>query len=415
MQLEKFSMGIGDRFYHQGAAQLQGIISYSTDHVKVSPVWNKSYREHQIVGTKPESVLKEAQQAVEFHDFKNSYYIDADHIGLDTVDDFIEYSNYFTLDVVDYIGGEVPLEERNEFVDDFQDYISKTNLPGNLEEEDYNENKLNNIVDKYLPAVKQADKIYKYIKNTKETEKFITEVSMDETDSPQTPEELFLILFALAKKEVPVQVIAPKFSGEFLKGIDYVGDVDQFQQEVKNDIQIISFMTDKFDLPDNLKLSMHSGSDKYSIYPKIKEILKETDSGFHLKTAGTTWLEELHGLILSQGEGLKFVKDLYKEALRRIDELAGPYQEVIDIDRSKLPSKQEIETISAPELSRMLVNDPEEEKYNSNLRQLFHISYKLAAEAGDEFFNLLENNKETISEQVEQNIYRHLDNLFPNN
>ncbi len=199
----------------------------------------------------------------------------------------------------------------------------------------FSKSNLKTIVDKYLPAVEQARKIYNYIEERKGRGNFITEVSMDETDQPQTPEELCVILFALAKKSVPVQVIAPKFSGEFYKGIDYVGNENNFQQEIKDDIQTIDFMTDQFDLPANLKLSMHSGSDKYSIYPKIKEVLQETNSGFHLKTAGTTWLEEINGLILSGKEGLQFARNLYKEARDRLNELSQPYKEVINIEKEK--------------------------------------------------------------------------------
>lgn len=133
----------------------------------------------------------------------------------------------------------------------------------------------------------------KYIKKiaTKKGEgTFIAEVSMDETDAPQTPIEMFFILAAIADRKIPAQTIAPKFTGRFNKGVDYVGDVEQFRIEFEQDLAIIDFAVKEFDLPENLKLSVHSGSDKFSIYGVIGDAIRKYDAGLHLKTAGTTWL-----------------------------------------------------------------------------------------------------------------------------
>ena len=92
---------------------------------------------------------------------------------------------------------------------------------------------------------------------------------MDETDRAQSPVELLIILAAIADEGIPVQTIAPKFSGRFNKGVDYVGDVAQFEREFALDIAAIAYAVKQFGLPANLKLSVHSGSDKFSIYPAI--------------------------------------------------------------------------------------------------------------------------------------------------
>ena len=106
---------------------------------------------------------------------------------------------------------------------------------------------------------------------------------------------MLFILAAIAAEGIPVQTIAPKFTGRFNKGVDYVGDVAQFG-EFREDIAVIAFAVEEFGLPQNLKLSVHSGSDKFSIYGPIRESLAEFGAGVHVKTAGTTWLEELIGL-----------------------------------------------------------------------------------------------------------------------
>src|SRR6202042_3655814 len=118
------------------------------------------------------------------------------------------------------------------------------------------------------------------------------EVSMDETDSPQTPPELLIILAAIADEKIPIQTIAPKFTGRFNKGVDYVGDVKQFAKEFEDDLAVIAFAIQQYGLPNTLKLSVHSGSDKFSIYGPIREAPMQTGPVGQVKTAARTWLEE---------------------------------------------------------------------------------------------------------------------------
>src|SRR6185312_1329047 len=143
---------------------------------------------------------------------------------------------------------------------------------------------------KYLAAVIDAGRIHRKIEAAKGNDNFIPEVSMDETDSPQTPVELLIILAAIADEKIPIQTIAPKFTGRFNKGVDYVGDVPQFTKEFNEDLATIAFAVKTYGLPDNLKLSIHSGSDKFSIYKAVYDAVKKFDTGVHMKTAGTTWL-----------------------------------------------------------------------------------------------------------------------------
>jgi len=266
---------------------------------------------------------------------------------------------------------------------------------------------------KYLNAVKEAGKIYRYIASRKGRDNFITEVSTDETNTPQTPVELFFVLAALSREQVPLQTIAPRFTGQFLKGVDYVGDAGQFAGEFEQDVAVIAHAIKEFGLPGTLKISIHSGSDKFSLYPAINKTIKKFDAGIHLKTPGTTWLEEVIGLGKSGGEGLHIAKEIYAQSYRRLEELAKPYLTVIDIRKEKLPEPAEVNKWGIADFVLALKHDPSCARYNASFRQLIHVGFKVAAEMGDRFINALDDSARTINEGVTENIYeRHLRPIF---
>jgi hypothetical protein len=217
----------------------------------------------------------------------------------------------------------------------------------------------------------------------------------------------------LASAKIPVQTIAPKFSGRFNKGVDYVGDPLLFAKEFEQDLLVIGYAIREFGLPENLKMSIHSGSDKFAIYPHIGSIIKKYDKGIHLKTAGTTWLEEVIGLAESGDEALEFVKGVYKGSYEKIDELCAPYADVIDIRVASLPAIEEVSVWNSKKFSAALKHIPGNPDYNPDMRQLIHVAYKLAALQMKEYFRLLESNEATVSKCVFENIYnRHICRLF---
>ena len=133
MTISKYSFGVGDRFAHEGVNQLKALISAEERFgVHLTPVWNKSNREHTIIGTEPMSTRREADAAVKALGYGDAYFCDADHINLSNVDKFIDACDFFTIDVADYIGKSGSLEER------------------------------------YLPAVKEAGRIYRHIAEKKD-------------------------------------------------------------------------------------------------------------------------------------------------------------------------------------------------------------------------------------------------------
>jgi hypothetical protein len=212
---------------------------------------------------------------------------------------------------------------------------------------------------------------------------------------------------------IPLQTIAPKFSGRFNKGVDYVGDPLKFATEFEEDLMVTARAINEFGLPENLKISIHSGSDKFAIYPCIGSLLKKHDKGVHLKTAGTTWLEEVIGLAEAGGKALDLVKEIYITSLEKIDELCAPYADVIDINVSALPSVVEVSGWNSKKFASSLRHEQNNPDYNPSMRQLIHVAYKLAAQRMELYFSLLDEHEEVVSECVFDNIYnRHICRLF---
>lgn len=413
MRLPKYSIGIGDRFAHQGKAQLTAILQACERGVSVTPVWNKSHREHSIVGSTPADLRVEADTAVRSLGWSAPYFVDADHISLITVDRFVESSDFFTLDVADFIGTEPTAAEIAAFADRHAKYVGRMRIPGIADEVVISRQVIEDVARRFLVAVREAAKIYRYVEETKGTDRFITEVSMDETATPQTPLDLLFILAAIADEGIRAQTIAPRFSGRFNKGVEYVGDVAQFTAEFRQDMAVIAFAIGEFGLPDNLKLSIHSGSDKFSLYGPVRQAMKDFDAGIHLKTAGTTWLAELTGLAMAGGEGLEIAKECYCMALARCDELCAPYASVIDIDVTKLPSAETVRGLTGEAFAAVFRHDQACPSYNANVRQLLHVAYKVAAEMGDRYTQALDRYSDVVQAEVVENIYRrHLRPLF---
>ena len=413
MKLEKYSFGMGDRFAHQGQAQLQAIIKAKNKGVNITPVWNKSHREHITIGSSPDDVRIEADAAVKALGWERQYLVDADHINMGTVDGFIASSDFFTLDVADYIGKPAAESEINDFVAKYSDFAGTLHIPGMSKPFKIEKSFIEKVARDFLFAIKEAGRIYRHIVGMKGGDNFVVEVSMDEVEEPQTPEVLFFILAGLAQEGIPAQTIAPKFTGRFNKGVDYVGDINQFASEFEDDLLVIRHAVKTFGLPENLKLSVHSGSDKFSIYKPINELLKKYDAGLHLKTAGTTWLEELIGLALAESNGLVLAKNIYRQALGRFEELTDPYKTVIDVHKDQLPTPEEVDSWSGEKFAATLRHDQKNPAFDLQFRQLLHCAYKVAAELGSEFTATLLEYEDVIAAQVKDNFFkRHIQPLF---
>jgi tagaturonate epimerase len=411
LELGRYSIGVGDRFAHQARAQLQACVLAEQAGVEVVPVWNKSNREHNIIGTEPASTRAAADAAVRAMHWAKPYFCDADHINLTTVDRFLAPCDFYTIDVADFIGKPAAPASVDAFLKRRADLAGTIRLEGIGESIAITSARLRSTAEKFLFAVEEAGRVYRKIEVAKGKDKFITEVSMDETDSAQTPEELLIILAAIADEGIPIQTIAPKFTGRFNKGVDYAGNIAQFRREIALDVAAIAWAVRSFGLPQNLKLSVHSGSDKFSIYSAIHETTRL--AGVHLKTAGTTWLEEIIGLAEAGGNGFALAKEIYAEAYTHRDELCAPYATVIDIDPAKLPSPATVAGWSSAQFIAALRHEPHSPEYNPSLRQLLHVGFKIAAKMGTRYLDLLETNESVIARNVTQNLFdRHIAPVF---
>ncbi|HZM06720.1 MAG TPA: tagaturonate epimerase family protein, partial [Candidatus Saccharimonadales bacterium] len=383
LPLGKYSFGMGDRFARQGAAQLQACMRAADEGVDIVPVWNKSNREHVTIGSEPAQTRAAVEAAVKGLRWNKPYFLDADHIRLETVDRFLPHCNFFTIDVADWIGQPAAPEAVRRLLDRHPEWSK-----GPAAEK---------IAGKYLLAAQEAGKIYRRVAQAKGPDGFVTEVSMDETDAPQTPAELRVILAALSDEGIPLQTIAPKFTGRFNKGVDYEGDVAQFEKEFNEDLAVIAYAIKEYGFPASLKLSVHSGSDKFSIYEPMRRALEKFGAGVHIKTAGTTWLEELIGLAEAGGDGLEIAKEIYACAIEHVDEFCAPYASVIDIDKNKLPSAATVNGWSSNQFVSALRHDQKNPAYNPSFRQLLHVSFKVAAKKGDRYLNALKKHETIVA------------------
>ena len=408
----KYTFGVGDRFANGAHAQLQAFIAAKELGIEICPVWNKSNREHDIIGSQPQTTRDAADMAVADLGWTGEYLLDADHINLKTVDRFIAPCDFFTLDVADDIGTPADPEEVTAFIERHPELIGKIQIEGIEDQLVITRSLVGKTANQFLKATVKAKAIYDHIVSVK-GENFVTEVSMDETDRPQTPPELLIILAAIADQGIPIQTIAPKFTGRFNKGVDYVGDAVQFEKEFNDDLAVIAHAIKSYGLPASLKLSVHSGSDKFSIYPAIKRALARTGAGLHIKTAGTNWLEEVIGLAESGGSGLALAKEIYAQALAKKEALCQPYATVIDIDFPKLPTAETVNGWTSEQFTGALRHDQSNPLYDANVRQLLHVGFKIAAMMGETYIQALHDNRAIVSRCITENLlYRHMMPLF---
>ena len=413
LTLPRFSIGVGDRFAHQAKAQLQACIMAGDAGVEVVPVWNKSNREHMIIGSEPSATRAAADAAVKDLGWTKPYFVDADHINLKTVQRFLEPCDFFTLDVADLIGRAAEPDDVTAFVSRHPELVGEVKIPHIAQPFKTDFGFVEGVANKFLAAVKHAGEIQRLLVEYKGAGRFVPEVSMDETDAPQTPMELLIILAMIADNGIPIQTIAPKFTGRFNKGIDYVGDLAQFTKEFNEDLAAIAYAISTYGLPKNLKLSVHSGSDKFSIYKPIHDAVVAFGAGVHLKTAGTTWLEELIGLAEAGGQGLEIAREVYAEAYAHAAELTQPYATVIDIDYAALPAPDEVNGWTSSQYTDALRHDQSNAGYNQSFRQLLHVGFKVAAKMGPRYLEALEANEDVVGKNVTTNLFeRHIKPLF---
>ena len=228
----------------------------------------------------------------------------------------------------------------------------------------------------------------KFIKKEKGSIDF--EISIDETATPTHPKSHLFIALELKRRKVAISTLAPRFVGEFQKGIDYRGDLAEFEEDLCQHVAI----SNEF----RYRLSIHSGSDKFSIFPILGRCIK---GSFHVKTAGTNWLEAVR-LVAQKDPNL--YRKLHNHALARFSDACKFYHVTTDLD-----AIQDLDSVSDEQLVEYMDDD--------NARQLMHITYGYLLEDENEqgetlfkndFFALLAKEEEAYANLLEHHIRKHL-------
>lgn len=348
------SFGVGDRL---GNA-CHGHIMVFDKYEDVYPVFaQQSIRELTLTERTYENVLDCASFAVYRDGFKRGFGADGDH--LKRAED-VKYAlglgfSMITLDCSDFIRNDISrmtdTEVSREYIPNAaleEKYIGKKFSVGGLTLE-FDAKEFKRIVLIYKRAIDFAVSIYReFLADGKYKADF--EISIDETATPTTPLQHFFVANELTDAGVKFATIAPRFCGEFQKGVDYIGNIAQFEEEMKVHAEIARHF--------GHKLSIHSGSDKFSVFPIIG---RETRGVFHVKTAGTNWLEAVKVIAMVDPA---LYRELHKFALESFTEASTYYH--VTTNLSNIP---DVDTLSDEEL-------PELFKQN-DARQLIHITYGL--------------------------------------
>lgn len=350
----KLSFGFGDRLGIATPAHARCV-----DKEKLFPIFaQQSVREITRTERSWIDVLHSAVWGVFESGYDGSFGADADHVK--KIEDLENAARVgytlFTIDPSDHVKDPTRFEkgQLRKFYEEHparraleSKYVGKsfTILGERLtfEEENFAE-----VFVTYIEAIEHVEKCYKALKAVCKGS-FDLEVSIDETSLPTTPLAHIFFVQELVRRGVEFQTIALRFPGEWQKGIDYIGDVELFARELDKHVAIAKMFT-------GYRLSLHSGSDKFSVYPILVE---KTEGAVHVKTAGTSYLEAIKVVA-------KFAPDLYREihkfALSRFEQDRASYH--VTTDLSKIPN---VDEISDPDLVSLLEQP--------DCRQLIHITY----------------------------------------
>ena len=330
---------------------------------------------------------------------------DADHIK--EINDLKEAADagftMFTVDPSDYIQDISSLDKseitKNYYSLDRLAYLEKKYLGKNLtlEGKKYciDQDILIPIAVKYIRALGRVSSLYDFLKDYKR-EDFDFEVSMDEIEEPVTPLEHYFISEELTNSGVNFQNLALRFVGRWEKAIDYIGDLNIFEDELRKHTNVLK----KFG---GYKLSLHSGSEKFSTYKLFSEI---TEGNFHIKTAGTSWLEALRTVA---GSSPELFRDIYSFGFKCFKKDRDSYHLTTDI--TKLPIIDDIAD-----------NDLVDYLEIAGSRQIMHVTFGSILTSKDkkgryyfrdEIFSTLHRSEDTHYKLVSSNISNHL-NLLTN-
>jgi len=380
------SVGVGDRLGIAAPGHLRVFEKYDA----VPVLAQQSIRELNLTGRTYEDVLDAASLYVFREDFTHGFGADGDHLKKP---EDIEYAlslgfSMITLDLSDHIHADAS-GGYSQNVDDI--YLGKQICVEDTEIA-FTAQELKRVLGIYGDALDFAVKMYeRFLKDGKYNAEF--EISIDETQTPTKPAEHYFVANELRRRGVKFMTIAPRFIGEFQKGIDYIGNVEKFDEEMK----VHAAIARRF----GHKVSVHSGSDKFSVFPSVG---KNTYQKYHVKTAGTNWLEAMR--IVAKCDPTLY-REIHAYALSAFDEATKYYH--VTTDLNKIPA---LSALSNDELPELFEND--------DARQLIHITYGLILSLKDEngksvfrdrLYAFWRKHEKEYADALEKHIGRHLKEL----
>ncbi len=377
----KFSLGLGDRLGIASAGHIKAIRSTGTFPVLAQ----QSTRELKLTGRTFDDVLSDVTWSVLQEGYRDGFGADGDHLKTKDEISMALKAGYsmITLDCSDYIGTAGPEKVQ---MDHMNKYKGKKFILGNGAEINISDGLFSETMLIYGAALKFTVDVYNELLINRQDIDF--ELSIDETTTPTKPEAHFLIGAWLREKNIRVMNIAPRFCGEFQKGIDYRGNPAQFEKEMNLHQAIAGYF--------GHRLSIHSGSDKFTVFPIIGKI---TGLNCHVKTAGTNWLEALRCVAVSQPD---LFRAMYGKAVEVLDEAKEYYH--IYTEKNMAP---EIDDFENDNIANLLEIDES--------RQILHITYgfllKTDSPYREKFFSAMHKNETLYHRFLMEHIRRHLDSL----
>jgi len=396
------TIGTGDRLGLATPGHLRSVRKFIARPVLAQ----QSIRENSQTGRNFKEVIADAAWSVFQEDYQDGYGADGDHLkSLDEVTLALDAGvSMITLDLSEKLKFEalsMPSEVvQRRFKEEIDPGDATVLLHLFLDKEftfrgsggglsiRFSEEEVKRHVLLFDQAVDFSEEVYRWImKRTGQKPLIDFEVSIDEIPFPTPPETHLFLMIVLRHRGVRIDSLAPRFIGEFQKGIDYRGDVRTFKKQFYHHVLIAQHYG-------NYKLSIHSGSDKFSIFPHVGEI---ADGKIHLKTAGTSWLEAVRLISLKDPS---LYREMHQKALSSFGEATKHYH--VTTDLSSIPP---IETLPDPELPCLLDQE--------NSRQLLHITYGylLRSELRERIFNTLTHFEEDYLSLLEKHIDKHLNSL----
>jgi hypothetical protein len=378
------SFGFGDRLGLATRGHIQALRLSTFD---LRPVFaQQSVRENTRTGRTPQQVMDDAKHAVDAAKWDSAWGADADH--LKTVDDLPPFVDagytFFTVDPGEHVDNAAdtdPLEALRQKVTVLNwDELSALYLSGDSDQAwgRFDSESLMRAAVKYSRAIQHAVSMFKRLSELKD--EFDFEMSVDETDAPTTPLEHFFIANELTRAGVKFTSLAPRFIGRFEKGVDYIGNLNELDVELSKHAAVTAHFG-------TYKLSLHSGSDKFSVYPLIAKYWGER---IHVKTAGTSYLEALRALAVTEPN---LFERIWALGLERYP-----------TDRATYHVSAEIEKAPA-EISPALLDD-------FHAREILHVTFGSALmQFGGEIKSALINHSDVYNSNLQKHFRQHLDLL----